>query len=319
MLQWTPLSQALSPSDLGGLYVRRYGSRRRPLRLSYGYINAAKEATEGFDFGVHSPWSFADNNKLIFDLNTTYIKDLTTTFCSVCTSTDLANTTGEPLKFRARGAVGWSNGIFSSNAAVNFANAYHDTGIGSTGRISSFTTTDINLRWRIPRRRLRWGLASSTPSTSIPHTPLLPESGRIRSQQCRCTGTHTLTAGKAAVVALGRRRLPILAATALNAVMIASPHGAAMASRSPDSRIDTLANSKRELTPADAVATVRIMQNQVLPGDSVPDSLTSPDGHRYVVRLSHGDVARNGVWVDLLTAASIPLRPPLIQSSARTC
>ena len=105
------------------------------------------------------------------------------------------------------------------------------------------------------------------------------------------------------MVALGRRRLPILAVAALNAVMIASPHGAAMASRSPDSRIDTLANSKRELTPADAVATVRIMQNQVLPGDSVPDSLTSPDGHRYVVRLSHGDVARNGVWVDLLTGS----------------
>ena len=135
-----------------GLAGARFG-------FPYGYINAAKEATEGFDFGVHSPWSFADNNKLIFDLNTTYIKDLTTTFCSVCTSTDLANTTGEPLKFRARGAVGWSNGIFSSNAAVNFANAYHDTGIGSTGRISSFTTTDINLRWRIPASATTLGLS----------------------------------------------------------------------------------------------------------------------------------------------------------------
>jgi hypothetical protein len=58
---------------------------------------------------------------------------------------------------------------------------------------------------------------------------------------------------------------------------------------------------KRELTPADAIATVRVMQNQVAPGSAIDDGTTSPDGKRYIVRLSYGDAKRNGAWVDLLT------------------
>lgn len=58
--------------------------------------------------------------------------------------------------------------------------------------------------------------------------------------------------------------------------------------------------AKRELTPADAIATVRVMQNQ-LPGTQGAGQDISPDGKRYLLRLAHGDVARNGVWVDLLT------------------
>jgi hypothetical protein len=56
-----------------------------------------------------------------------------------------------------------------------------------------------------------------------------------------------------------------------------------------------------ELTPADAVATVRIVQNKIGAGQPV-DYFASPDGKRYLVRLVYGDVKRNGVWMDLLTA-----------------
>jgi hypothetical protein len=58
---------------------------------------------------------------------------------------------------------------------------------------------------------------------------------------------------------------------------------------------------KRELTPADAVTTVRVIGNQLTPGDPVNESSTSPDGRRYVIRTAYGDVRRNGVWVDLWT------------------
>jgi hypothetical protein len=58
--------------------------------------------------------------------------------------------------------------------------------------------------------------------------------------------------------------------------------------------------AKRELTPADALATVRIVQNQI--GTGVPvENFASPDGKRYLIRLVYGDVKRNGVWMDLLT------------------
>jgi hypothetical protein len=58
---------------------------------------------------------------------------------------------------------------------------------------------------------------------------------------------------------------------------------------------------KRELTPADAIATVRVMQNQLYPGQRINDAGTSPDGQRYLIRLAYGEVKRNGVWMDLLT------------------
>jgi hypothetical protein len=58
---------------------------------------------------------------------------------------------------------------------------------------------------------------------------------------------------------------------------------------------------KRELTPADAIATLRVMQDQLYPGQRINDAGTSPDGQRYLIRLAYGDVKHNGVWMDLLT------------------
>jgi hypothetical protein len=60
---------------------------------------------------------------------------------------------------------------------------------------------------------------------------------------------------------------------------------------------------KRELTPADAVATTRIIENQLALGERVETGATSPDGKRYLLRLVHGDVRRNGDWMDLLTGS----------------
>jgi iron complex outermembrane recepter protein len=120
----------------------------------YGEINAAKLITEGLDLGAHSLLTLSGRNKLVLDLNATYIRELETTFCSACTSTDLVNTYGQPLRLRARGAAGWSNGVWNANAAVNYANAYADTNIVPSGRISAFTTTDLNagvrLNWALP-------------------------------------------------------------------------------------------------------------------------------------------------------------------------
>ena len=64
----------------------------------------------------------------------------------------------------------------------------------------------------------------------------------------------------------------------------------------------SISGSKRELTPADAVATVRVMENQ-LPGSGNTNENISPDGRRYLLRLAYGDVKRNGVWMDLYTGS----------------
>jgi outer membrane receptor protein involved in Fe transport len=116
----------------------------------YGDINASREKTEGLDLGARSLVALTTTDKLTLDLNATYIRTLSTAFCSACTATDLVNTWGQPLKLRLRAAAGWSNGVWSTNAAVNYANGYTDTNVLPFGHIASYTTTDLNAGWRIP-------------------------------------------------------------------------------------------------------------------------------------------------------------------------
>jgi iron complex outermembrane receptor protein len=129
-------------NDQTGLSGVRFG-------FPYGYINAAKETTQGLDLGVHSMLRLSDVDKIVLDLNATYIKELETTFCSVCVSTNLVDTYGQPLKLRLRAGAGWSNTSISTNAAVNYANAYSDTNLIPPGRIAAFVTADLNATWRI--------------------------------------------------------------------------------------------------------------------------------------------------------------------------
>jgi iron complex outermembrane recepter protein len=119
----------------------------------YGLINAASETTQGLDFGTHSLWSLPASNKIIVDMSATYIRQILTSFCAGCAAAELANTYGEPLRLRLRTSAGWSNGIWSTNAAVNFADGYTDTNIIPFGHISTYTSVDTNILWHIPAVR----------------------------------------------------------------------------------------------------------------------------------------------------------------------
>ena len=126
-----------------GLAGVRYG-------FPYGEINASKQTTQGLDFGAHYLLALAASKKLVFDLSATYMQYLETAFCNTCETTNLLNTYGEPLRFRARAATGWSNATLNVNAAINFSTDYTDTNAVPFGRISSYTTVDVNAGWRIP-------------------------------------------------------------------------------------------------------------------------------------------------------------------------
>jgi iron complex outermembrane recepter protein len=125
-----------------GLAGVRYG-------FPYGAINAAKVKTEGLDLNAHSVLALDARNKLNLDFNATYNREIATTYCETCVADDLANTVGQPLRFRLRSGAGWSNGSWSTNAAVNFANRYADIDVTPTARVGSFTTLDLNTGWRV--------------------------------------------------------------------------------------------------------------------------------------------------------------------------
>jgi len=139
------------PQTLFDLTAGQTGLAGVRYAFPYGEINATKERTEGLDLGTHSLVNLDQINKLILDLNATYIKEIENTFCTTCVSTDVANTYANPLKLRLRAAAGWSNTAFKVNGAVNFANAYSDTNLNPPGHIASFTTADLNASWHSSR------------------------------------------------------------------------------------------------------------------------------------------------------------------------
>lgn len=71
---------------------------------------------------------------------------------------------------------------------------------------------------------------------------------------------------------------------------------------------------RRTLTPADALETVRLMDNPDAISPQNPQGAVSlsPNGKRYVARLVRGDAKRNGVWVDVIAG-----RPDSLERSAR--
>jgi len=179
----------LSPGKTG-LAGIRYG-------YAYTATNAAKETTDGIDLGGHSQIALGNTDKLVLDLNATYIRELATTFCDTCTSTELVNTYGQPLKFRLRAGGGWSNGVVSTNVAVNYANGYSDSNLLPPGRIASFTTLDLNTSWliRATGTTLNLGIINAL-NSDPPHTSFSREKvnydptnadprGRIVSLQVR--------------------------------------------------------------------------------------------------------------------------------------
>jgi iron complex outermembrane recepter protein len=148
-----------------GLAGVRYG-------FPYGPINAAKVKTEGLDLTAHSAVALDARNKLNLDFNATYNREIATTYCDTCVAEDLANTVGQPLKFRLRTSAGWSNGSLSTNVALNFANRYTDIDVTPSGHVGSFTTVDWNAGWRIRASGTTLGLnLINALNSNPPRTP----------------------------------------------------------------------------------------------------------------------------------------------------
>ena len=56
---------------------------------------------------------------------------------------DVANTIGEPTRWKLRGNVGWAGNGFASRISINYVNAYQNTLFTPYETIGSWTTTDI--------------------------------------------------------------------------------------------------------------------------------------------------------------------------------
>jgi hypothetical protein len=80
-----------------------------------------------------------------------------------------------------------------------------------------------------------------------------------------------------------------------------------------------VAAAKQPLTVERALQTTRIMMNMEATGPANPDGAVSisPSGKRYVLRLVRGDVARNGVWMEVFTGRMDAIETARPKSVAR--
>lgn len=113
---------------------------------TFALTNASRVHQNGLDAGVeYSIRSGA--NEFDFRVAATLIDEIKTGFCATCTSTDLVNEYGQPLRLRARADFGWARGAWRLNSAVNYANSYRDITVTPPGSIESHATVDVSARY----------------------------------------------------------------------------------------------------------------------------------------------------------------------------
>ncbi len=109
--------------------------------------NIGLEAVDGLDLQAlvvletnSGDWSFG--------LNGTYYLDFTRNITVTSPPIDQFNRPGRPVDLKLRGHVGWSRSAWSINAFVDYTDSYDDTIAATPTTIDSWTTVDLNLRFR---------------------------------------------------------------------------------------------------------------------------------------------------------------------------
>ncbi|WP_421934285.1 TonB-dependent receptor [Phenylobacterium sp.] len=132
LAQSTSSSAGLFPANaytaiVDARFVNTGGFHVRGLDLAASY---------GFDVG-------ADR----FDLaaNATYLIDYKRQVTPDGSWTQFVDVAGQPVDLRAQGSVSWTRGPFGATLGVNYVDDYHDS-VGH--RVGSWTTADLQLRWR---------------------------------------------------------------------------------------------------------------------------------------------------------------------------
>ncbi len=109
--------------------------------------NAGVVKTSGLDLMTRYVWetSFGTwNTGLSANYIFNYKQQFTPTTALV---SGLLNTLNNPMRFRARGELGWTSGAWFVNSFLNYTNRYHNTTLASNPNVASYTTVDLTARY----------------------------------------------------------------------------------------------------------------------------------------------------------------------------
>jgi iron complex outermembrane recepter protein len=106
--------------------------------------NAAIVRQTGFDFTSKYVVAFSSHT-LITRLNISFIDKIDTAFAQGATAINLANTIGNPAKWRGRFDTAWASNQWSLSAALSFVGSYvNNVSVGAPSSIASWTTLDLD-------------------------------------------------------------------------------------------------------------------------------------------------------------------------------
>ena len=119
--------------------------------VDYRLANLALTQTNGLDLNIHQRF-ITDEGLFNLGLMGNYVFHFDQQVTDTSPAVDIANTLGNPLKFRFRAMAAWDRHLpeesgLGASLAVNFTNGYANPGSTQLPEISSLTTFDLQLRY----------------------------------------------------------------------------------------------------------------------------------------------------------------------------
>jgi len=110
--------------------------------------NTAKTKVEGLDFNVTYGFDTANSGRFDFRINGSYLLKFDEAFSASAPVTELRDTVSNPVDFRMRNSVIWSNQSgLSVTGYLNYTDSYKDTVSVPERQIESWTTVDLTLSY----------------------------------------------------------------------------------------------------------------------------------------------------------------------------
>ena len=131
--------------------------------------NGGKTLARGFDLEANYQIETAKTGTFSLGFNGTYFTKFDTSVAAGLPLVDVLNQINNPLRFRARGSLGWALGNVNAIAFLNYSNPYDNNTVVPVQRVSSYATMDLHVEYRLPDRGVSvlHGLALSVDARNL--------------------------------------------------------------------------------------------------------------------------------------------------------
>jgi len=130
--------------------------------------NIARTKVEGLDFTINYGFETKEIGRFDFRVNGNYLFTFEEADTPTSPVLDLVSTVGNPIDFRMRNSVTWSNDNgLSATAYINYADSYKDTQSAPERKVDSWTTVDLTLSYSTGDLLNNIGLSDTTFTLSV--------------------------------------------------------------------------------------------------------------------------------------------------------